>query len=44
LDPEHRVLATLTLRYRVVATICGVPMYLHRGEHRILPGLATPCP
>ena len=44
LDPEHRVLATLSLRYRVVATICGVPMYLHRGEHRFLPGLGTPCP
>ncbi len=44
LDPEHRVLATLSLRYRVVSTICGVPIYLHRGQHRILPGLATPCP
>jgi hypothetical protein len=44
LDPDHLVMATLSLRYRVVSTICGVPIYLHRGEHRILPGLATPCP
>ncbi|MEO6511619.1 MAG: hypothetical protein ABIO16_11555, partial [Nocardioides sp.] len=44
LDPDHLVLATLTLRYRVVATVCGIPIYLHRGQHRILPGLATPCP
>jgi hypothetical protein len=44
LDPDHLVMATLSLRYRVVATICGVPVYLHRGEHRVLPGLATPCP
>jgi len=44
LDPDHLVLATLSLRYRVVATVCGAPIYLHRGENRILPGLGTPCP
>lgn len=44
LDPEHRVLATLHLRYRVVATVCGAPMWLHRGQHRILPAAPTDCP
>ena len=44
LDPEHRVLATLTMRYRVVTTICGVPIYLHRGVHRSLPSQPLDCP
>lgn len=44
LDPEHRVLGTLTLRYRVVAEVCGVPVYLHRGVHRSLPPLPLDCP
>ncbi len=44
LDPQRLVMATLSLRYRVVATICDVPVYLHRGVHRALPGLFTPCP
>jgi hypothetical protein len=43
LDPEHLVLATLSLRYRVVATVCGVPLYLHRGVHRILPTQPATC-
>jgi hypothetical protein len=37
-------MATLSVRYRVVATVCGAPIYLHRGEKRILPGQGTPCP
>ena len=44
LDPEHRVLATLTMRYRVVMTVCGVPIYLHRGVHRSLPFQPLDCP
>jgi len=38
------VLATLTMRYRVVTTICGVPIYLHRGVHRSLPSQPLDCP
>jgi len=37
LDPEHRVMATLSLSYRQVADVCGFPVYLHRGVHRALP-------
>ena len=44
LDPDHLVLATLSLRYRVVAEVCGVPVYLHRGVHRSLPLLPLDCP
>ena len=44
LDPEYRVLATLTMRYRVVMEICGVPIYLHRGVHRSLPFQPLDCP
>jgi hypothetical protein len=44
LDPEHRLLATLTMRYRVVATVCDVQVYLHRGVKRTLPPLPLDCP
>ncbi len=44
LDPDHLVLATLHLRYRVVASVCGAPLWLHRGERRILPAPPTGCP
>jgi hypothetical protein len=44
LDPEHRVLGTLTMRYRVVATVCDVQVYLHRGVKRTLPPLPLDCP
>ena len=44
LDPEHRVLATLAVRYRVVMTVCDVPIYLHRGVHRSLPFQPLDCP
>ena len=44
LDPEYRVLATLTMRYRVVMEICGVPIYLHRGVQRSLPFQPLECP
>ena len=43
LDPQHLVSETLSRRYRVVATVCGVPLYLHRGVHRILPTQPSVC-
>jgi hypothetical protein len=44
LDPDRLVQATLGLRYRVVATVCDVPVYLHRGVKRSLPPLPLDCP
>jgi hypothetical protein len=43
LDPRHLVEATLSLRYREVGDVCGVPVLLHRGAHRTLPPLPTVC-
>ena len=43
LDPEHRLMATLSLSYRKVAEVCGFPVYLHRGVHRILPAASPLC-
>jgi hypothetical protein len=44
LDPDRVLLATLSLSYREVARVCGIPVYLHRGVKRMLAPMPTDCP
>ncbi|GAA2139814.1 hypothetical protein GCM10009844_08910 [Nocardioides koreensis] len=43
LDPRDRVAAALAEHYRLARTVCGVPVYLHRGEPRRLPVAPDGC-
>ena len=44
LDTTGRGQAALDAHYRLAATVCDVPVYLHRGVHRILPPPPQDCP
>ncbi|MFC4785561.1 hypothetical protein ACT8ZV_13860 [Nocardioides sp. MAHUQ-72] len=43
LDPTGRVGNALAEHYRVVGTVCGVPVLLHDGVHRSLPAAPAWC-
>jgi hypothetical protein len=43
LDPHQRVATALAEHYRLVRTVCGVPVYLHRGVTRALPPSPQGC-
>lgn len=43
LDPHDRVATALAAHYRLVRTVCGVPVYLHRGDPRRLPPSPAAC-
>jgi len=43
LDPHGLVAKELTRHYRLVATVCDVPIYLKSGEYRSLPPVPSGC-
>jgi hypothetical protein len=43
IDPEYRVLRTLSHHYRAVALVCGSPVYLHNGIDRTIVQAPTDC-
>lgn len=43
LDPRDRVATALAEHYRLARTVCGVPVYLHRGQARRLPPSPRAC-
>lgn len=43
IDPHARMAHALAAHYRLVETVCRVPVYLHRGVHRDLPPVPAWC-
>jgi 4-amino-4-deoxy-L-arabinose transferase-like glycosyltransferase len=43
IDPHGSFAAGVTRHYREVAKVCGVPVFLHDGVRRALPGLPPSC-